>query len=334
MRAMVLRSQGPVERDRLELEDLPDPEPGAGDVLIRVRANAVCRTDLHVVEGELREPKLPLVPGHQIVGTVERVGDGVEELARGDRIGVSWLGGVDGVCRFCLGGAENLCDDPTFTGYDRDGGYAELAVARADFCFRIPEGYPDDQAAPLLCAGLIGYRALRLAAVDPLGGPGRLGVYGFGASAHIVIQVARHRGQEVYVSTRGESARRFALELGASWTGGSTEQPPVELDSAIVFAPAGELVPVALRAVRKGGVVVCAGIHMSPIPQLEYDLLWGERLVRSVANLTRRDGHEFLGLAPEVPVRTETRRFALEEANDALRVVKAGDFRGAAVVVP
>ena len=252
-------------------------------------------------------------------------------LAAGDRIGVPWLGGVDGHCRYCLGGAENLCDAPTFTGYDVDGGYAEYAVARADFTFPIPDGYPDDQAAPLLCAGLIGYRALKLARVEPLGGPGRLGLYGFGASAHIVIQVARHLGHEVYVFARGESARQFARELGAAWAGGVDEPPPMELDSAIIFAPAGDLVPPALRAVRKGGVVVCAGIHMTPIPALEYELLWGERVLRSVANLTRRDGHEFLRMAPEVPVRLETTRFDLESANDALRLVKAGDFRGAAV---
>jgi propanol-preferring alcohol dehydrogenase len=331
---MVLTSPGPIEQGRLELRDLPVPEPGADDVLIRVLANAVCRTDLHVVEGELPDPKLPLVPGHQIVGRVEAVGARVEHPAVGERVGVPWLGGADGVCPYCRSGRENLCDRPTFTGYQRDGGYAEFAVARADFVFLLPEGYPDLQAAPLLCAGLIGYRSLRLAEVEGLGRPGRLGLYGFGSSAHIVIQVARHLGHEVYAYTRGETGKAFALELGAAWAGSGRETPPVELDSVIIFAPVGWLVPLALRALRKGGVLVCAGIHMSPIPEFEYDLLWGERVVRSVANLTRTDGSEFLALAPEVPVRTEVERFALEDANEALLRMKSGDLRGAAVLVP
>jgi propanol-preferring alcohol dehydrogenase len=299
----------------------------------------VCRTDLHVVEGQLPDPKLPLVPGHQIVGTVEEMGEGVEGFARGERVGVPWLGGTDGTCPYCRAGRENLCDDPTFTGYRRDGGYAEYAVARSDFALRLPEGYPDLQAAPLLCAGLIGYRALRLANVKPLEEPTleippRLGLYGFGASAHIVIQVARHLGHEVYVSTRGEAGRALARELGATWTGGGEQTPPVELDSAIIFAPVGALVPVALRAVRKGGTVVCAGIHMSPIPEMSYDLLWGERVVRSVANLTRKDGREFLALASRIRVRTEVESFPLDEANEALVRLKSGDVRGAAVLVP
>jgi propanol-preferring alcohol dehydrogenase len=329
---MVLTSPGPVTEDRLELQDLPVPAPGPGQVLVKVIANAVCRTDLHIVEGELPKPVPALVPGHQIVGKVEALGEGVDSIVAGKRIGVPWLGGVDGSCRYCLSGSENLCDAPTFTGFHVNGGYAEYAVARADFAFPIPDGYPDDQAAPLLCAGLIGYRSLRLAQVEPLSGPARLGLYGFGASAHIVIQVARHLGHEVYVCTRGEVSRSFALELGAVWAGGVDQRPPVELDSAIIFAPAGELVPAALEAVRKGGVVVCAGIHMSPIPELRYELLWGERVLRSVANLTRRDGREFLELAPKVPVRTEVTRFPLERANEALRLVKAGNVRGAAIV--
>ena len=334
MRAMVLSSPGPVEDGRLELRDIPVPEPGPGDVLLRVHANAVCRTDLHIVEGELTEPKLPLVPGHQIVGTVEAAGADVDSIAIGDRVGVPWLGGVDGTCPYCRSGRENLCDHPTFTGYQRDGGYAEYTAANADFVFPIPEDYPDLQAAPLLCAGLIGYRSLRLAEVEGLGRPGRLGLYGFGTSAHIVIQVARHAGHEVYAYTRGETGRQFALDLGAVWAGSGDDVPPAELDSVIIFAPVGWLVPLALRALRKGGVLACAGIHMSPIPEFDYDLLWGERIIRSVANLTRADGHEFLALAPEVPVRTEIERFALEDANEALLRMKSGDLRGAAVLVP
>jgi len=334
MRAMVLSQPGPVEEDRLDLCELPDPEPGPGEVVIDVHATAVCRTDLHVVEGDLPRPKLPLVPGHQIVGTVDLIGDGVSHLHKGDRVGVPWLGGVCGVCMFCKSGNENLCDHPSFTGYQLDGGYAERVAARADFCFPIPDGYPDLQAAPLLCAGLIGYRALRIADVTGLDGPGRLGLYGFGASAHIVIQLARRAGHEVYAYTRSEVGRRFALELGAEWAGVDEQLPPVKLDSAIIFAPAGELVPFVLRAVRKGGTVVCAGIHMSAIPSFGYDLLWGERVLRSVANLTRQDGREFLRLAPTVPVETEIEQFPLEQANEALLLVKAGDLRGAAVLVP
>lgn len=334
MRAMVLSQPGPIDEDRLELCELPDPEPGTGEVLVRVHANAVCRTDLHVVEGELPRPKLPLVPGHQIVGTIEQAGESVSHLRVGDRVGIPWLGGVCGECMFCRSGNENLCDDPIFTGYQLDGGYADHAVARADFAFPIPEGYPDLQAAPLLCAGLVGHRALKLANVTGLDGPGRLGLYGFGASAHIVIQIARHLGHEIYVYTRSEVGRQFALELGAEWAGMRDKLPPVKLDSVIIFAPAGELVPLALRAVRKGGVVVCAGIHMSAIPELDYELLWGERMVRSVANLTRADGKEFLELAPKVPIEVEVEQFPLEQANEALMLLKAGDLRGAAVLTP
>jgi alcohol dehydrogenase, propanol-preferring len=334
MKAMVLSAPAPVETRPLELRDVPVPEPRPGEVLVRVVANAVCRTDLHVVEGELPDPKLPLVPGHQIVGVVEGVGEGVEGFAPGDRVGVPWLGGTDGTCPYCRAGWENLCDAPTFTGYQRDGGYAEYAVARADFTLRLPDGHQDVQAAPLLCAGLIGYRALRLAYAEPLEGAERLGLYGFGSSAHLVIQVARHLGEEVYVCTRGEAGRSFALELGAQWAGAPDDVPPVPLDSAIIFAPVGSLVPTALRAVRKGGVVVCAGIHMSPIPELPYDLLWGERVVRSVANLTRADGREFLEVAARMSVRTQVEEFPLEDANEALARLKSGELRGTAVLIP
>jgi alcohol dehydrogenase, propanol-preferring len=339
MRAMVLDAPAPAESRPLALCEVPVPEPGPGEVLLKVRANGVCRTDVHVVEGELPDPKLPLVPGHQIVGTVERRGPGVDGVAVGATVGVPWLGGTDGDCAYCRAEHENLCEHPTFTGYQRDGGYAEYATARADFVLPVPDGYPDLQAAPLLCAGLIGYRALRLTGIESLEPPeadipARLGLYGFGASAHIVIQVARHFGHEVYAFTRGEAGRAFALELGAGWAGSGEDPPPVPLDAAIIFAPAGSLVPAALAAVRPGGTVVCAGIHMSPIPELDYDLLWGERVLRSVANLTRTDGREFLALAPRIKVHTTAERFALEDANEALMQLKTGKLRGAAVLVP
>jgi propanol-preferring alcohol dehydrogenase len=324
VRAMVLDEPGrPLREARLA-----DPAPGPGQVLLRVAACGVCRTDLHVVDGELTEPKLPLVPGHQIVGRVEAVGVGAR-LARGERVGVPWLGWACGECRYCRSGRENLCDRARFTGYGLDGGYAELAVADERYCFPIPEGYPDVQAAPLLCAGLIGYRSLRMA-----GGGERLGLYGFGAAAHIVIQVARHEGRRVFAFTRSgdEAAQRFALGLGAEWAGDALGPGPEELDAAIIFAPAGELVPAALRAVAKGGAVVCAGIHMSDIPSFPYELLWGERVLRSVANLTRRDGEELLALAPQVPVRTEVETYPLERANDALAHLREGRVRGAAVL--
>jgi alcohol dehydrogenase, propanol-preferring len=325
MRAMVLDGVG----EPLRVAEVPEPEPGSEEVLIRVHACAVCRTDLHVVDGELPDPKLPLIPGHQIVGTVERVGDRVERFAVGDRVGVPWLGYTDGSCRYCLAGRENLCDNARFTGYQRDGGYAGYAAADHRFCFPIPEGYPDLQAAPLLCAGLIGYRSLRAT-----GDAERLGLYGFGASAHIIIQVAVHQGRKVFAFTRDgdEEGQSFARRLGAAWAGGSFEAPPEELDAAIIFAPVGALVPAALRAVAKGGVVVCAGIHMSDIPSFPYEILWGERVVRSVANLTRKDGEEFLALAPEVPVHTEAVPFPLEEANEALKALREGEIRGAAVL--
>ena len=326
MRAMVLDAPG----SRLREAELPPPEAGPGQVRIRVHACGVCRTDLHVVDGELTEPKLPLVPGHQIVGTVVALGEGVEGLAHGDRVGVPWLGWTCGECRYCRSGRENLCDLARFTGYQLDGGFAEEAVADHRFCFPVPAGYPDLQAAPLLCAGLIGYRSLRLAV-----NAARLGLYGFGAAAHIVTQVARWEGRRVFAFTKGgdEAAQRFARELGAEWAGDALGPGPEELDAAIIFAPAGELVPAALRAVAKGGAVVCAGIHMSDIPSFPYSLLWGERTVRSVANLTRRDGDEFLALAPRVPVRTEVEPFPLERANEALDRLRAGEVRGAAVLV-
>jgi propanol-preferring alcohol dehydrogenase len=312
---MVLERQ----REPLALRDVAEPEPSAGQVLVRVRACAVCRTDLHVVDGELPNPKLPLVPGHQIVGETED----------GRRLGVPWLGWTDGTCRYCTSGRENLCERAKFTGYDLDGGYAELAVADARYCFELPEGYPDLQAAPLLCAGLIGYRSLRFA-----GDAERLGLYGFGASAHIVAQVALHQGRRLFGFVRhgDDAARRFALELGCEWAGWSDEQPPEELEAAIIFAPVGELVPAALRVLARGGAVVCAGIHMSDIPSFPYELLWEERSLQSVANLTRRDGEEFLALAPQVPVRTQIEAFRLEDANEALDRLRRGSVKGAAVL--
>jgi alcohol dehydrogenase, propanol-preferring len=313
-------------RSQLRLAQLPDPEPGPGEVLLEVAACAVCRTDLHIVDGELDRPKLPLVLGHQIVG---RVAAGGERFQPGERVGVPWLGWTDGDCRYCLSGRENLCDRASFTGYDRDGGYAELAVADERFCFALPEGYPDLQAAPLLCAGLIGYRTLTMA-----GDAERLGIYGFGAAAHIVCQVARHQGRRVFAFTRADDSatQAFALKLGAEWAGDALGPPPEELDAALIFAPVGERVPAALKAVAKGGTVVCGGIHMSDIPSFPYELLWGERVLRSVANLTRADGEEFLALAPQVPVRTEVETHTLEQAGEALERLRAGAFRGAAVV--
>lgn len=326
MRAMVLERPG----ESLRMREVPVPLAGAGRLLIRVDACAVCRTDLHVVDGELPDPKLPLIPGHEIVGRVHGVGSGVSGFRTGDRVGVPWLGYTCGVCRYCTSGRENLCDNARFTGYQIDGGYAEYTVADSRFCFPIPAGYSDVHAAPLLCAGLIGYRALGLA-----GEGKRLGLYGFGAAAHIVAQVARHRGWELYAFTRSGDmeGQRFALELGAVWAGSSEEQPPVQLDAAVIFAPVGALVPAALRATAKGGVVVCAGIHMSDIPSFPYDILWGERVLRSVANLTRRDGHELLGLAPAVPIRTAVQLYPLESANEALSDLRSGRVEGAAVLV-
>jgi propanol-preferring alcohol dehydrogenase len=316
MRAMVLDAP----HDQLRLRELPEPEPARGEVVVRVLACGVCRTDLHIVDGELPRPKLPLVLGHQIVGEV--VGDG-------RRLGVPWLGWTDGECRYCRSGLENLCDRIAFTGYDRDGGYAEYAVADERYCLPFPDGFDALDGAPLLCAGLIGFRALRFA-----GDAETIGLYGFGSSAYIIAQVARHQGQRVFAFTRDgdEDGQRSARDLGAAWAGGSSEQAPEELDAAIIFASVGPLVPAALRAVRKGGSVVCAGIHMSDIPAFPYELLWGERSVRSVANLTRADGREFLELAAKVPVRTDVEVFELEEANEALDRLRAGRIRQAAVL--
>jgi propanol-preferring alcohol dehydrogenase len=312
------------------------PEPGRGQILIKVAACGVCRTDLHIFDGELDKPKLPLVLGHEIVGRVEALGEGVTELAIGDRVGVPWLGWTDGTCAYCRAGEENLCDDPRFTGYQIDGGYAGYTVADARYVFKLPEGYSDAEAAPLLCAGLIGYRSLKLAREPLKGKLSRLGIYGFGAAAHIVAQVARAQGAEVYAFTRpGDvKAQDFAKQLGAAWVGGSDEMPPKPLDAAIIFAPVGALVPVALKAVRKGGVVVCGGIHMSDIPSFPYDILWEERVLRSVANLTRDDAREFLGLAPTIPVKTSVVPMPLAEANVALERLRQGELTGAAVLIP
>jgi alcohol dehydrogenase, propanol-preferring len=324
MRAMVLHAA----RSPLRLEDRPPPEPGPRQVLLRVRACGVCRTDLHILDGELSRPKLPLVLGHQIVATVEQGGT---RFKPGARVGVPWLGWTDGTCRFCRSDRENLCDAARFTGYDIDGGYAEHTVADERYCFALPDSYDDLRAAPLLCAGLIGYRTLRLA-----GDADRIGLYGFGAAAHLIAQVAVQQGRRVFAFTRpGDSeGQRFARELGALWAGGSDEKPPEELDAALIFAPVGALVVTALRAVGKGGTVVAGGIHMSDIPAFPYELLWGERSVRSVANLTRRDGEEFLALAATMELRVETQRFPLEQANIALESLRKGKVRGAAVLVP
>ncbi len=326
MRAMVLVAPGsPLQPIEQEI-----PTPHRGQVLLRVRACGVCRTDLHILDGELPNPKLPLILGHQIVGTVVALGEGVEGIREGDRIGVPWLGWTCGECRYCRRGQENLCPQARFTGYHLDGGYAEYAVADARYCFRIPEEYPDLEAAPLLCAGLIGYRCLRMT-----GDAERVGIYGFGAAAHIITQVAHFQGRRVFAFTRpGDvEAQQFALELGAVWAGDVSPPPPEELDAAILFAPAGELVPLALRAVAPGGVVVCGGIHMTDIPSFPYELLWRERVLRSVANLTRQDGDEFLRLAPRIPVRTEVQPYPLAQANEALADLRSGRIRRGAAVL-
>ena len=317
------------QREPLRLTEVPEPAPSAGEVLVEVAACGVCRTDLHIVDGDLTEPKLPLIPGHQIVGTVVGAGDRAERFSVGDRVGIPWLGWTCGECRYCLGGRENLCDRARFTGYDIDGGYAELTVADERFCFPIPQGLSDEGAAPLLCAGLIGYRALRL-----VGDAERIGFYGFGASAHILCQVAVHQGRRVFAFTRegDEETQAFARELGAEWAGSSEGPAPEELDGAIVFAPVGDLMPAALRASAKGARIISAGIHMSDIPAFPYEILWGERSLGSVANLTRRDGEEFIELAPRIPVHTEVEPYPLESANEALDDLRAGRLRGAAVL--
>jgi alcohol dehydrogenase, propanol-preferring len=327
MRAQLLIAPG----QPLALVDVPPPVPGPGQVLLAVRACAVCRTDLHVVGGELPDPKLPLIPGHEIVGTVVEKGADVDRFALGDRVGVPWLGWTCGVCDYCRSGHENLCDRARFTGYQIDGGYAEMAVADQRFCFALDPSFGDVEAAPLLCAGLIGYRTLRLA-----GDADRIGIYGFGAAAHILAQVARHQGRQVFAFTRrgDAAAQNFARRLGVVWAGGSDERPPEPLDAALIFAPVGALVPAALAATRKGGTVVCGGIHMSDIPSFPYRLLWEERVVRSVANLTRRDAEEFLALAPAAGIRTTTQTYPLTAANRALADLRTGALEGAAVLVP
>lgn len=330
MKACVLQAPAPVESNPLQFTEVAVPRPGSGEILVRVHACGVCRTDLHVVEGELPPRKSPVIPGHQIVGTVEELGVDAHRFSRGARVGVAWLHRTDGTCEYCRAGAENLCDHPSFTGYTVDGGYAEYAVAGEDFVYPIPEGFDDEQAAPLLCAGIIGFRSLRLSGIKK---GGSLGLYGFGAAGHVAIQVARHWGAEVYASTRDVRHQKLALQLGAKWAGGTLAEPPVKLDAAIVFAPAGEIVPAALKALKKGGTLTLGGIHMSPIPALDYDLLYEERLIRSVANNTRQDGHDFLRIAAEIPIRTQVQLFPMHEANQALNQLKNDAINGAAVLI-
>lgn len=329
MKACILKQPAPVETNPLEFTDVPKPRPSAGEVLVRVNACGVCRTDLHVVEGELPPRKQPVIPGHQVVGVVEENGEGARRFRAGDRVGVAWLHKTDGTCEYCRSRRENLCDNPEFTGWTVDGGYAEYTLAPEAFVYRIPDGFGDLHAAPLLCAGIIGFRSLRLSGIQ---GGQRLGLYGFGAAAHVAIQVARHWGAEVYAITRDARHRRLALDLGAVWAGGSDDMPPEKLHAAIIFAPVGELVISALRALKKGGTVALGGIHMSPIPPIDYSLLYKERVVRSVANNTREDGEELLKIAAEIPIRTEVQTFPLAEANQALNALKNDAVRGAAVL--
>ena len=329
MQACVLQKPAKVETNPLACIDVPAPQPASGEVLVRVNYCGVCRTDLHVVEGELPPRKSAVIPGHQVVGVVEKLGAGALKFAPGTRVGIAWLHHTDGTCQYCRSGAENLCDNPAFTGYTVDGGYAEYIVAPQDFVYAIPEQFPDEQAAPLLCAGIIGFRSLRLSGIQP---GGKLGFYGFGAAAHVAIQVARHWNVEVYAATRDARHQKLALELGAKWAGGTLAVPPEKLDAAIVFAPAGEIVPAALAALRKGGTLVLGGIHMSPIPSFDYDLLYQERMIRSVANNTREDGRDFLRIAAEIPIRTRVQIFPLREANRALNALKNDAIPGAAVL--
>lgn len=335
MKAWVLHKPAPVDELPLVKSVLPVPEPGANEILLRVHACGICRTDLHVVEGELPVRRSPLIPGHQIVGQVTTLGAGVEDLAVGDRVGVAWLNRTCGECKYCRGGRENLCERASFTGWTVDGGYAEYAVCPSSFSYRIPDNFEDTQAAPLLCAGIIGFRCLRLTGLNENEWRGaRLGLYGFGAAGHICIQLARSRGAEVYVCTRDrERHQALAHELGATWVGDAAAEPPVKLDAAVIFAPAGELVPVALKALDKGGTLVLGGIHMSPIPSFEYSLIYGERTIRSVANNTRADGSEFLSAAARIPVRTHVQTFPFDQANEALIALKNDAIRGAAVLV-
>ena len=329
MRACVLQEPAAVTTNPLKCGDAPAPEPRRGEVRVRVSACGVCRTDLHVVEGELKPRKSPVIPGHQVVGRVEKLGEGVTRRQEGERVGIPWLHKTDGTCEYCRSGRENLCDNPRFTGWTDDGGYAECTVAPEDFVYSLPEKLGDEQAAPLLCAGIIGFRCLRLSGVKA---GSKLAFYGFGAAAHVAIQVARHWGVDVYAATRGEKHRQLARELGAVWVGEATDTPPVKLDAAIVFAPAGELVPPALEALKKGGRLILGGIHMSAIPSFSYDLLYGERLIKSVANNTRQDGEDFLRVAAEIPVRTQVQVYPLREANRALNDLKSDRVNGAAVL--
>ena len=329
MKACLLHSPARVETNPLEFTDVPDPVPQGDQVLVRVAACGVCRTDLHVVEGELPPRKSPVIPGHQAVGRIEKAGAAAKRFRIGDRVGIPWLHRTDGVCDYCRAGKENLCDNPTFTGYIVDGGYAEYALAPEGFVYPIPEGLTNLHAAPLLCAGIIGFRSLRLSGIEA---GGKLGLYGFGAAAHLAIQVARHWNVSVYAMTRDARHQKLALEMGAVWAGGTVDEPPAKLDAAVVFAPAGEIVPAALKALKKGGTVALGGIHMSPIPSFDYDLLYGERVLRSVANNTRQDGEDFLRLAAEIPIHTETEIFPLRDANRALNSLKNDAIRGAAVL--
>jgi alcohol dehydrogenase, propanol-preferring len=329
MKACILVEPARIETNPLQFTDVVTPAPGFGEVLVRVRACGVCRTDLHVIEGELAPRKSPVIPGHQVVGLVEKQGENAGHFATLARVGIAWLHRTDGICQYCRSGAENLCDNPAFTGYTVDGGYAEYIVAPQDFVYAIPDGFPDEQAAPLLCAGIIGFRSLRLSGIRR---GGRLGFYGFGAAAHVAIQVARHWGVDVFAFTRDARHQKLARELGAAWAGGTFDQPPEKLDAAIVFAPAGEIVPAALRTLKKGGVLVLGGIHMSPIPSFDYELLYQERVIRSVANNTRKDGEDFLRVAAEIPIRTHVRIFPLSEANRALNALKNDAIPGAAVL--
>ncbi len=329
MKVCLLRAPAVIETNPLEYMEVTPPQPKSGEVLVRVRACGVCRTDLHVIEGELPPRKSPVIPGHQVVGIVEKQGENTRRFAIGDRVGIAWLHRTDGSCEYCRSGAENLCDNPVFTGYGVDGGYAEYIVAPEDFVYAIPAGFADEQAAPLLCAGIIGFRSLRLSGIKA---GGRLGFYGFGAAAHVAIQVARYWGVEVFASTRDARHQRLALELGAAWAGGTFDEPPKKLDAAIVFAPAGEIVPAALKALKKGGALILGGIHMSPIPSFDYDLLYQERVIRSVANNTRQDGEDFLRVAAEIPIRTHVQIFPLSDANKALNALKNDAIPGAAVL--
>jgi propanol-preferring alcohol dehydrogenase len=329
MKACLLRVPAAMETNPLEYGEVAAPQPKSGEVLVRVRTCGVCRTDLHVIEGELPPRKSPVIPGHQVVGIVDRQGENTRRLGIGNRVGIAWLHRTDGTCEYCKANAENLCDNPTFTGYSVDGGYAEYIVAPEDFIYPIPTGFPDEQAAPLLCAGIIGFRSLRLSGIKA---GGRLGFYGFGAAAHVAIQVARHWNVEVFAFTRDVRHQKLALELGAAWAGGTYDEPPKKLDAAIVFAPAGEIVPAALKALKKGGALILGGIHMSPIPSFRYALLYQERVIRSVANNTRQDGEDFLRVAAEIPIRTHVQVFPLAQANRALNALKNDAIPGAAVL--